>query len=282
MVVFATPGMLHAGLSLQIFKRWAPNENNMVIMPGYCVSGTVGSKVLSGQKKIELENGHVVDVKMAVEYMSFSAHADAKGIMQLIHYCQPKNVLLVHGEAAKMEFLQQKINKEFGIQCYMPANGETCTITANPDIPVDIQLSIVKKEQAEYDLQPPDPKRQRLIHGVLIMNEEGLKIVDIESASQEIGMPRHTIRFTEKLVFREFGAISRTTDKIAHVLKNKLSDLTVEVLSENEISISQKRVTVRISPVPKSETEKEVATTWGMEDDELGSFVFALLLTVRK
>lgn len=30
MVVFATPGMLHAGLSLQIFKRWAPNENNMV------------------------------------------------------------------------------------------------------------------------------------------------------------------------------------------------------------------------------------------------------------
>jgi integrator complex subunit 11 len=34
MVVFATPGMLHAGLSLQIFKKWAPNENNMVIMPG--------------------------------------------------------------------------------------------------------------------------------------------------------------------------------------------------------------------------------------------------------
>lgn len=52
MVVFATPGthttyitlyqlknsetlicllgMLHAGLSLQIFKKWAPNENNMV------------------------------------------------------------------------------------------------------------------------------------------------------------------------------------------------------------------------------------------------------------
>lgn len=34
MVVFATPGMLHAGLSLQIFKKWAPSEQNMVIMPG--------------------------------------------------------------------------------------------------------------------------------------------------------------------------------------------------------------------------------------------------------
>lgn len=30
MVVFATPGMLHAGLSLQLFKKWAPFENNMV------------------------------------------------------------------------------------------------------------------------------------------------------------------------------------------------------------------------------------------------------------
>lgn len=30
MVVFATPGMLHAGLSLQVFKKWAPNPNNMV------------------------------------------------------------------------------------------------------------------------------------------------------------------------------------------------------------------------------------------------------------
>lgn len=30
MVVFATPGMLHAGLSLQIFRKWAPNDNNMV------------------------------------------------------------------------------------------------------------------------------------------------------------------------------------------------------------------------------------------------------------
>ena len=30
MVVFATPGMLHAGLSLAIFKKWAPNHSNMV------------------------------------------------------------------------------------------------------------------------------------------------------------------------------------------------------------------------------------------------------------
>uniref|UniRef100_A0A8C5BQI7 Integrator complex subunit 11 n=1 Tax=Gadus morhua TaxID=8049 RepID=A0A8C5BQI7_GADMO len=84
MVVFATPGMLHAGQSLQIFKKWAGNEKNMVIMPGYCVQGTIGHKILNGQRKLELEGRSTLEVKLQVEYMSFSAHADAKGIMQLV------------------------------------------------------------------------------------------------------------------------------------------------------------------------------------------------------
>ncbi len=52
-------------------------------------------------------------MKLAVEYMSFSAHADAKGIMQLIQNCEPKNVVLVHGENSKMDFLREQIMKEF-------------------------------------------------------------------------------------------------------------------------------------------------------------------------
>lgn len=38
-------------------------------MPGYCVQGTVGHKILGGAKKIELENRQQVEVKMSVEYM---------------------------------------------------------------------------------------------------------------------------------------------------------------------------------------------------------------------
>ena len=35
MVLFATPGMLHAGTSLDVFKKWAPSPKNLVIIPGY-------------------------------------------------------------------------------------------------------------------------------------------------------------------------------------------------------------------------------------------------------
>jgi integrator complex subunit 11 len=48
MVLFATPGMLHGGLSLQVFKEWVSEEKNMLIIPGYCVAGTIGNKLLSG------------------------------------------------------------------------------------------------------------------------------------------------------------------------------------------------------------------------------------------
>uniref|UniRef100_A0A670JBZ1 Integrator complex subunit 11 n=1 Tax=Podarcis muralis TaxID=64176 RepID=A0A670JBZ1_PODMU len=145
MVVFATPGMLHAGQSLQIFKKWAGNEKNMVIMPGYCVQGTVGHKILGGHGNVSQE-GPSLEVKMQVEYMSFSAHADAKGIMQLIRQAEPRNVLLVHGEAKKMEFLKQKIEQEFHVTCHMPANGETVTVHTNPNIPVDVSLGLLKRE----------------------------------------------------------------------------------------------------------------------------------------
>uniref|UniRef100_A0A8D1SVU4 Integrator complex subunit 11 n=1 Tax=Sus scrofa TaxID=9823 RepID=A0A8D1SVU4_PIG len=169
MVVFATPGMLHAGQSLQIFRKWAGNEKNMVIMPGYCVQGTVGHKILSGQRKLELEGRQVLEVKMQVEYMSFSAHADAKGIMQLVGQAEPENVLLVHGEAKKMEFLKQKIEQEFRLSCYMPANGETVTLPTSPSIPVGISLGLLKREMAQGLL--PDAKKARLLHGTLIMKD---------------------------------------------------------------------------------------------------------------
>ena len=49
---------------------------------------------------------------MQVHYMSFSAHADAKGITQLIRQCQPSNVVLVHGEDLVMDFLQGRVREE--------------------------------------------------------------------------------------------------------------------------------------------------------------------------
>lgn len=204
MVVFATPGMLHAGLSLHIFKKWAPSPNNMVIMPGYCVAGTVGAKILSGVKKVELENKQFIDVNLRVEYMSFSAHADSKGIMELISKCQPKNVLLVHGEAVKMKFLKTKIMQEFKINCYDPANGETVEIPTRINVPVDVSDNLLKQSlETEYLVDnQSDIKKFKILHGTLVMSATGsdklpiYKIVPPEVAMEEAGIRQHKIKYT--------------------------------------------------------------------------------------
>jgi integrator complex subunit 11 len=53
----------------------------MTIIPGYCVVGTVGNKLLSGRSQtIEIDKKTTLEVKCKVANLSFSAHADAKGI----------------------------------------------------------------------------------------------------------------------------------------------------------------------------------------------------------
>lgn len=275
MVVFATPGMLHAGLSLQIFKKWAPNENNMIIMPGFCVQGTVGHKILNGAKKVEFENRQIVEVKMAVEYMSFSAHADAKGIMQLIQYCEPRNVMLVHGEAEKMEFLKDKIKQEFKIDCFNPANGETCIINTPVKIPIDVSLPLLKAEARKFNSLPSDPKRRRILHGVLVMKDSNICLMDVDEACKEAGISRHILRFTSTVKLEDPGPAVKTAEKLYTLIKEQLPDWTI-IFTEGSISVESVLVKVE----GDDEDQKSVFVSWTNQDEDLGSYILGLLNTM--
>lgn len=138
-------------MSLEIFKKWCGDEKNLLIIPGFCVSGTVGAKVLSGQRRLEMEDGRILEVKMQVKNMSFSAHADARGIMQMINTCQPKNVILVHGEASKMTILKAQIIKELGIPCFDPPNGQMLLVESGWDIPVRLDPLLIDQSREELE-----------------------------------------------------------------------------------------------------------------------------------
>ncbi|KAL3862318.1 hypothetical protein ACJMK2_008296 [Sinanodonta woodiana] len=274
MVVFATPGMLHAGLSLQIFKKWAPNENNMVIMPGYCVAGTIGHKILNGARRLELENKQVLEVKLKVEYMSFSAHADAKGIMQLISWCEPRSVLLVHGEAAKMEFLKKKIQQEFGIECYMPANGESVYIHTQHNIPIDVSLKLLKRDASAAGL--PDPLTPRMLHGALVMRGNKLQLIEPRQALMDLGLAEHHLRFTSTLYVEEEGPPSKVAENIYQLVKSKCKDQPTQYSSDGSISVSD--VLISVSGEEDDKT-KSVLVSWSHQDEVLGSFLLNLVNT---
>lgn len=122
MVILSTPGMLHGGMSLNIFKEICSDEKNCVIIPGYCTSGTVGHKILSGEKNLEIEK-KMYTVNCEIYYMSFSAHADAKGLLHLIKNSHPKNLVLVHGDSEVMKVFSKSVNSLLpDINTFMPEN----------------------------------------------------------------------------------------------------------------------------------------------------------------
>lgn len=107
----------------------------------------MGHKILSGQRKLEMEGRQVVSPHLSLPapvdptwvgggsepppvLMTHILYVTAGGqdaggvhVLQCLRGCQghhavggqaePENVLLVHGEAKKMEFLKQKIEQEF-------------------------------------------------------------------------------------------------------------------------------------------------------------------------
>ncbi|KAI5077514.1 hypothetical protein GOP47_0007338 [Adiantum capillus-veneris] len=149
-VLFATPGMLNGGLSLEVFKLWAPFEQNMVVLPGYCVPGTVGYKLIKGKSsRIDIDKRTHLEVRCQVHMLSFSAHTDAKGIMDLLRHVGAKHVILVHGEKPKMALLKTRIISELGVPCFDPGNGETV------EVPSRLLVKILASEKFLTNARQP-------------------------------------------------------------------------------------------------------------------------------
>ncbi|KAL6051630.1 Integrator complex subunit 11 [Balamuthia mandrillaris] len=290
MVLFATPGMLHAGTSLEVFKKWAGDERNMVILPGYCVVGTVGNKLTAGSqapRKIEIDKNTTLEVKCKIKNLSFSAHADAKGIMQLIKQAEPRNVILVHGEKGKMQSLKQRVIREFGIPCFDPPNGTTVTIHTQPSIPVDLSRNLLKRQlksnfysngenAAEHSfgegraVKRTRPPSRIPINGVLLMDAnqgQSIKILDPSEAIQELGLTEHKLKFT-------------STTRIPDALdKASLLDELYSAFSkwmEPVVSRDLRCIKIRSLSVTIRENVNLV-TSWLYEDEDVATHVLMII-----
>jgi integrator complex subunit 11 len=102
------------------------------------VEGTLGNRLLRGAKEVKLDN-KTYEVKMKVVNVSFSAHADAKGIINLLRNIDPENIMLVHGDRMKMEQFAPLVQQQLSKPVFMPANFERISIDCIPHS--EIQLA---------------------------------------------------------------------------------------------------------------------------------------------
>eukprot|EP00053_Salpingoeca_punica_P011156 m.99812 g.99812 ORF g.99812 m.99812 type:complete len:609 (-) comp15603_c0_seq1:155-1981(-) len=283
MVLFATPGMLHAGLSLHVFKKWAPDPKNMVILPGYCVAGTVGAKVLAGKKVIEIDKNTTIHVRLSIEHLSFSAHADAKGIMQLIRQCGAKNVVLVHGEKKKMDFLKERVQREFGINCFNPANGQSLEIPTDTPVSIDLSRTVLKESSLSEVAKDTDGSGSRLVDGVLVMREgHNIKMVLPSEAERELGLAAHTLEFSSSLPLAKTAsadtdmsaaAAAAVEDKAA--LLSRLSDTLSSKVAG--LDVRAEADSVHVGGITLTADSDELKATWTYADDDLYSQIWPIV-----
>uniref|UniRef100_A0ACD5XRT8 Uncharacterized protein n=1 Tax=Avena sativa TaxID=4498 RepID=A0ACD5XRT8_AVESA len=215
-VLFATPGMISGGFSLEVFKRWAPSEKNLVTLPGYCVAGTIGHKLMSGKPtKIDIDKDTHVDVRCQIHQLSFSPHTDSKGIMDLTEFLSPSHVILVHGEKPQMAFLKGRIESELGMPCYYPANNETVSIPTTQNLKINATEKFITScaaAQARDGPQKPslicgnhlsgvDDGEQKPAEGILLMEKSRApKVVCEDELLRSLGTERHSVQFEPLLI----------------------------------------------------------------------------------
>lgn len=125
-IILAGSGMCNAGRIRHHIKHGIWNKNNTILFVGYQAEGTLGEKILSGEKEIKLMGLKAV-VKADVERIdSFSGHADQRMLLNWFDGFEngPKKVFVIHGEKESSEALSEKI-KEKGVETEIPEIGQT-------------------------------------------------------------------------------------------------------------------------------------------------------------
>jgi len=106
MIVVTTAGMMSGGPVISYFKEWANDPTNVLLLVGYQVEGTLGRKLLDGEKEVTLDEKKVY-VNAKVQSINFSAHADHDGLLDFVSNLKkrPTNIFLNHGDPDKLREL---------------------------------------------------------------------------------------------------------------------------------------------------------------------------------
>jgi hypothetical protein len=126
-IIVSTSGMLTGGPVLHYLEKLAGDSRNLLIFVGYQAEGTLGRRLVDGERHITIDDREI-DIKMKVEQASFSAHADYKGLLDIVRSTRKlKRVFVIHGEGDKPRELGDAIGK-MGYEVIIPRNEESFRI----------------------------------------------------------------------------------------------------------------------------------------------------------
>ena len=172
-IIISASGMCEVGRIKHHLKHNLWNPNSTILFVGYQAPGTLGRKLVDGEKKVKIF-GEDIAVNARIEYIEgYSGHADQEWLMNFVYSFlkKPKHIFLVHGEPEGQLVLKEKLESEAHISVTIPSFGESYDLSK--DIKVVDKLGSQMKEKY---------LRLEILERMLTLKEE---LEDMESIVKE-------------------------------------------------------------------------------------------------
>ena len=147
-IIISASGMCEVGRIKHHLKHNLWNPNSTILFVGYQAPGTLGYKIVNGDKKVKIF-GEEIAVNARIEYIEgYSGHADQEWLLNFVYsfITKPKHIFLVHGEPEGQKILKEKITETTNIPVTIPDFGEKYKL----DEKISVEGTITTKEKERY------------------------------------------------------------------------------------------------------------------------------------
>ncbi|MCX7990706.1 MAG: MBL fold metallo-hydrolase [Proteobacteria bacterium] len=124
-IIIAGSGMCNGGRILHHLKHNLWSEKNSIIFTGFQAKGTLGRKIVDGEKYVYIYGEHIQVRAKIYTINGFSSHADKNILLNFIsHLTNLKKIFLIHGEREVMLQFKKFIENSKTVDVSIPKKTE--------------------------------------------------------------------------------------------------------------------------------------------------------------
>jgi len=122
-IIISASGMATGGRVLHHIKAFGTDPRSSLLFSGFQAAGTRGRALVEGARQVKI-HGQWIEIRAEVaDLPMLSAHADSNEILRWLGSFKsaPRHCFIVHGEPQAAEALRERIARELGWRCSVPA-----------------------------------------------------------------------------------------------------------------------------------------------------------------